>query len=214
MPRRRKWSDEQLRRAASSSISIRQTLLSIGLRAAGGNYESIKRRVADLGIDTRHWLGEAWLRGRKNVHVPTRPLESILQAGVRYNTSDLRQRLIKAGILQARCAMCGQSEWQGAPIALELDHIDGDRENNLLINLRLLCPNCHATTPTYRGRNTRYPHIPPLKEILAGIERAGSVAKYAETLGVSKAAVRWWLQSRRLRNLSEVKECLSLYEMN
>jgi len=47
----------------------------------------------------------------------------------------------------------GLSEWQSRPIPLELDPIDGDPRNNRLGNLRLLCPNCHAFTPTYRGRN-------------------------------------------------------------
>lgn len=49
----------------------------------------------------------------------------------------------------------GRSGIMGRDIPLELDHIDGERSNNLLENLRLLCPNCHALTPTYRGRNKR-----------------------------------------------------------
>ena len=45
------------------------------------------------------------------------------------------------------------TEWNGLPIPLELDHINGRRDDNRLENLRLICPNCHAQTPTYRGRN-------------------------------------------------------------
>ena len=52
------------------------------------------------------------------------------------------------------CGICGT--YNGKPITLELDHIDGDHYNNKLENLRILCPNCHSQTPTYRGRNMKY----------------------------------------------------------
>jgi hypothetical protein len=51
------------------------------------------------------------------------------------------------------CSACSISEWMGKPICLELDHIDGNNRNNELSNLRLLCPNCHSQTETFRGRN-------------------------------------------------------------
>lgn len=51
------------------------------------------------------------------------------------------------------CLVCGISEWQGKKITLELDHIDGNSSNNVRDNLRLLCPNCHSQTDTWRGRN-------------------------------------------------------------
>jgi nitrate reductase cytochrome c-type subunit len=50
------------------------------------------------------------------------------------------------------CLECGIKEWRGNPISLELDHIDGNRKNETRNNLRYLCPNCHAQTPTWRGR--------------------------------------------------------------
>lgn len=53
------------------------------------------------------------------------------------------------------CECCGNSEWIGKPITLELEHIDGDNRNNIRENLKLLCPNCHSQTDTWRGRNIK-----------------------------------------------------------
>lgn len=52
-----------------------------------------------------------------------------------------------------KCFECGLTEWQGHPIPLEVDHIDGDAGNNEYSNLRVICPNCHGITPTWKGRN-------------------------------------------------------------
>lgn len=56
----------------------------------------------------------------------------------------------KHGII---CSVCKNTHWNNAPIPIELDHIDGNSENNLEENLRLICPNCHAQTDTYKGKN-------------------------------------------------------------
>ena len=68
-------------------------------------------------------------------------------------TSYLKARLIREGVKDARCESCNGTQWEGEPIPLELDHVNGKRDDNRLENLRLICPNCHAQTPTYRGRN-------------------------------------------------------------
>ncbi len=211
MTRRYKWSDEQLRQAVLTSRSMADVLRGLGVRVAGGNYDTARRRIADLGLDTSHWLGSAHLRGKSHTWSRSRPLESILQPGSRYGSYHLKQRLLKAGLLAPHCSQCLLTHWLGRPIPLELDHVDGIKENNVLSNLRLLCPNCHALTPTYRAKNTRYPHIPPLQEILKGIEEAGGIPQYARKLGVTRSRVYDWLKSERLRRLSKVAESPRTY---
>ena len=148
-----RWTDDALREAVGTSLSIRTVLCSLGLRPAGGNYRTVRDAIRRLGLDTSHFRGHAWRRGFSVPVVPARPLHEVLVAGRRTQSSSLRQRLLAAGLLRHACAECGVSEWRGAPLSLELDHVNGDHADNRLENLRLLCPNCHSQTPTYRGRN-------------------------------------------------------------
>ena len=65
----------------------------------------------------------------------------------------LKQKLIRDGIKENKCEICGYSEWLGQPIPLELHHKDGNHYNNNLDNLQVICPNCHALQPNNSGRN-------------------------------------------------------------
>jgi len=51
------------------------------------------------------------------------------------------------------CWECGISSWNGHPIVLELEHVDGNSSNDFEENLKLLCPNCHSQTSTYKNKN-------------------------------------------------------------
>ena len=153
--KRKSRNDAAIRAAVQSAKSIAGVLRHLGMRVGGGNYDTIHRAIRDLALDTSHWTGQGHRKGSPIPVVPARPLAEVLVRGSVYNSNDLRLRLIREGIFARRCADCLQEEWRGAPIPLEVDHRDGDRTNNEVTNLRLLCPNCHALTPTYRGRNVR-----------------------------------------------------------
>jgi hypothetical protein len=148
----RDCSDEDIAKAVRQSRSLAQVLSRLGLRP-GGNQGRLKTRIMELGLDTSHLLGRGWRRGNRTPVIRRRPLEEYLVQGRLVHTGDIKKRLIEEGLKAPRCEICRRGSWNGTPIPLELDHVNGRRDDNRLSNLRILCPNCHAQTSTYRGRN-------------------------------------------------------------
>jgi len=149
-PRGTSCSDDEVRAAFAAARSLADLMRRVGLAPKGGNYRVMKRRLRRLGLDPSHLSGQRWATGVRHAAVP---LSELLVAGRWCPNTLLKRRLIEEGWLEASCSGCELVEWLGQPIPLELDHINGDRDDNRMDNLRLLCPNCHAQTPTYRGRN-------------------------------------------------------------
>ncbi len=91
--------------------------------------------------------------GSKILPVKIQLVDILDGAHPHFQTYKLKNRLLKEGLIVNKCAICGIKEWNHKLINLELDHIDGIRFNHDLSNLRLLCPNCHSQTDTFRAKN-------------------------------------------------------------
>lgn len=143
-----KYTEHQLREAVASSKSVRQTLKKLGVAPYGGNYDVFWKAARHLSLDTSHFTGQGWNAGK--TFPPKRELQSYLNNDHSISSHKLKIRLLREGVFSRQCVRCCLTKWLDEPIPLELDHVDGNRRNNNLSNLRLLCPNCHASTPTYR----------------------------------------------------------------
>ncbi|MFJ4864976.1 MULTISPECIES: HNH endonuclease [unclassified Streptomyces] len=148
-----RWTRDVLAEAVAASTNMCEVLRRLGLDVVGGHHTHISRRVKAFGIDTSHFVLPS-RAGRPKVR---RTPDTVLvrqedPQARRTQSSHLKQALTAIGIPEA-CRLCGvEAVWQGRPLPLEVDHIDGDWRNNRPENLRLLCPNCHSATDTYRGR--------------------------------------------------------------
>ena len=156
MPKKRSWSEIQLKYAVKNSKSYRNVIKILGLVPAGGNYDQVKKYIREYNIPTKHFTGMLWNKGLKRPFVPVIALEDILVKNSTYQSFKLKKRLFLVKLKKPTCEKCGWAKMSvDGRVPLELDHINGDRHDNRLENLRILCPNCHSLQITHRGRNRR-----------------------------------------------------------
>ncbi|HET9893731.1 MAG TPA: HNH endonuclease [Streptosporangiaceae bacterium] len=143
--------DDAVRSAATESRTIRQALERLGLRAAGGNYLAFRKACDRVGVAVP--ISPQIRPQLVHPQFVETPDAQVFCANSRFlNGGAIKARLKRMGVPQV-CATCGQGEvWNGLPLVLHLDHINGTHNDNRLANLRLLCPNCHSQTETYAGR--------------------------------------------------------------
>lgn len=154
----RQYDKEWLSELCAESYSYSEVLRKAGRKPGGGSNETLKKKILEYGIDTSHFTGQGWRAAPSYVPQPGSKekykLEEVFTKNSTISQKTLRGYVERHNIIPYKCVNCGcDGNWQGGQIALDLDHIDGDNTNNLISNLRYLCPNCHALTPTYRGKN-------------------------------------------------------------
>jgi 5-methylcytosine-specific restriction endonuclease McrA len=138
--------DEEIIEACENSLSMAEASRKLDL-----SFTTFRRHAMRLGVYETNQTGVG-IQKKACIQIPT---EDILVENSTYqNRVRLKNRLIREGLLENCCAECGIGDvWNGKPLALHLDHINGVNNDNRIENLRLLCPNCHSQTETYAGKN-------------------------------------------------------------
>lgn len=144
--------EEEINQASSAKALLEQ----VGLRPFTGNYRTLRKKLGSLGIDYDAFVRRGRAK-RTQSNGRRRPVRELLKPG-QLLYSRIRARLFEEGILVERCSGCGIGpEWNGQPLVLQIDHVNGDAYDSRLENLRVLCPNCHSQTPTWGARRSKAP---------------------------------------------------------
>ena len=147
--------DEIFIQLIHESSSIKEVCQKLGYVNTGGGVNKLfVKRCQELNIDWQHSFNSARMSPRKLT------MDQVFCKDSTVSQSTLREWYKKGGYSEYHCAICGISEWNGKLLSLRLDHIDGNNHNNVLSNLRWLCPNCDSQQDTFCGRNIRK-QIPP-----------------------------------------------------
>jgi hypothetical protein len=140
-----KYNETEFREVCERSLSMAKAAVELGI-----HMNTFRRIAKKLGCYKTNQSGKGMTK-KNNKGIP---LLDILEGNHKqYQTYKLKNKLIKENIKENKCENCGIFEWNKLPINCELDHIDGDSRNHKLDNLRILCPNCHSQTDTFRARN-------------------------------------------------------------
>ena len=145
---------EELKTIIKNSYNKTEILEKLGLKNHGGNFNTLTSFILENKINIDHFKR----RAKRGIFIHYKDINLILTENSIYrSTTHLKNRLYKEGLKERFCEICGQNEeWNGKKISLILDHINGDRHDNRIVNLQIVCPNCNATLDTHcRGLNKK-----------------------------------------------------------
>lgn len=138
---------KDIKEAVKDSYSFADVFRKLNKSKSGDSYKIIKRIIEENEIDISHFNP---YKNNKNLVNKEIPIEEYLIFGSKISSNELKKKLYKYAIKKRICDECGQNEeWRGKKISLILDHINGISNDNRLVNLRILCPNCNATLETH-----------------------------------------------------------------
>lgn len=141
-----KFSKEEIEQFVADSKSYAELARKIGYDDASKNgsaYRTVHQMIDELNLDTSHFTGQGWSKDNFDY--------SRFRYGKKIKTANALNAI--TSLRGHKCESCGLEEWKGRLIPLEVHHIDGDELNSELNNLQILCPNCHALTDNYKGKN-------------------------------------------------------------
>lgn len=178
----------ELSNIINDSYSYSEVLSKLGYSNFSGQvFRNMKIRILNEKIDISHFGTKQKLIRSKKILTN----EQIFIKNSPYTRSNVKKRILKDNLIEYKCEKCGnKGEWLGEEIALELEHKNGVNNDNRLENLCFLCPNCHATTPTYAGRNVKRKNSDKVNQYKYRCKTCGSELKNQFKTGLCKDCFR------------------------
>lgn len=218
-------SEEDFTSLIRNSSNKAEVLFKLGYSVEGNSwgYNLLRKRMEELNLNGTEFKGRSGLKGQvKTIENE----EELLCENSKHTRSVVRRYVLKNNVIPYECSVCGnKGEWQGKPLSLQLDHINGDCSDHRKENLRWLCPNCHTQTETHGSKNENYVSTratkqydltPELKEeIITAYKKFKTQKKVSEELNISIKAVKFVIDEAGISSRRSVnQEYVIRYDLN
>lgn len=146
------WNIEKIKKIVPECVNLSEVLDILNIPVKGNNTKTLRGILDKNNIDYSHFTGRA-----RCYNTNYKTVEEYLNNTKRIKNSSLKEKLIKTGLKENKCEICGITEWQGKALTIQLHHINGNHLDNRIENLQMLCPNCHSQTESYGGLANKNP---------------------------------------------------------
>lgn len=233
------WDKQLIADAVNVSDSYSETLRKMNIPVQGNNSATLKRKIKEFNIDISHFTFRKQYKSnvQNNAYISA---NTYLNDTVPITSYKLKNKLLKEGIKENKCEICGISSWLDKELILQLHHINGVHTDNHLENLQLLCPNCHSQTDNFcggaqkrkhyyckdcnkeicknatyctkcRGNHSRKVQRPSKEQLVELYKEHKSLSAIGSIYKVSDVAISKWFKSYGLpRKSSELKKLLNI----
>jgi hypothetical protein len=210
---------EELKNAIASCSSFKGVAEKFGLFNSGSNLTRLKEKAEKHNIDFSHFTGQLWSKGKtkiedKRIKASFSDTNEVFCENSKVPPSTIKELILKKNLVPYVCAICGQEPmWNGRELKLQMDHINGIRNDHRLENLRILCPHCHTQTETYGGKNQKKNKL-SIEKVKEAIENTYTVAEAINYLGINNVnrdkIVRIMIENgyKLKKKVKEKKYCL------
>lgn len=197
---------------AKKSKNFNQLCAVIGKHPTSDVIERLINIFKKYNIDYSHFNSKS---EKQEYCFNKRDINEYLVNGKTVSVTHLRNRLIKEGLKEYKCEKCKRTEWEGQPIPLQLHHVNGDRSDNRLENLQVLCPNCHSQTENFSGRKIKknkkcsMPKTKvnktniPVDKLIESFKKHGNFKSVSKEFGVSDKTISKWFDKIGMPNKSK-----------